>query len=442
MQFQYMVKKVKTNYAGYRDKITPLNESSFARFTDSLETLASNAGKYDCLAVCNEWLAYFKDQHLGAGISLEKGPGSDDEKRAFFKDAEKTHWTKEKLEQYLSKHKTDSIEGIWYTRTLIVGVVKDEQRSGNEFIGFMIKADSVNWMPQQVKLRVVKKNNDYLVSYYRSSNHSPVKVTANLRKDTLSFDDYGKFYKGGYPKLNIQTTNQNPSFSVLDQETALLTLPSFFIQHKAAVDSLLNLYKAKLEKTKHLIIDLRKNEGGSVYVFEKLIPYLYTNPILTEKVEVLATADNIRDAYEKEYPYFTDSMKISAKENVRQLKLHLNEYYPLYPAREIVFTEVMPNPARVSVIVNREVASAAELFLLQAKQSKKVKVFGDNSSGTIDYLDVSAIKFPCSIFSLVYPVARSMRLPEHPLDNIGIEPDVKIPAGVVDWVSFVQKYNL
>ena len=99
-------------------------------------------------------------------------------------------------------------------------------------------------------------------------------------------------------------------------------------------------------------------------------------------------------------------------------------------------------PKTVSVIINEYCASSTELFLLQAKQSSKVVIFGKHSAGAVDYSDAVTMKMPCELFSLRYSTSRTNRLPAEPLDNIGIRPDVAIPDNIVNWVEFVQlKYN-
>jgi C-terminal processing protease CtpA/Prc len=102
---------------------------------------------------------------------------------------------------------------------------------------------------------------------------------------------------------------------------------------------------------------------------------------------------------------------------------------------------VYKNPERVSFLVNKGTGSAAEMFLLEAKQSKKVKLYGTNSSGAVDYTEYVKILMPCKFYTLYYPACKSLRLPDYPLDNIGIKPDVEIPADTADWIDYVKKYK-
>jgi C-terminal processing protease CtpA/Prc len=98
-------------------------------------------------------------------------------------------------------------------------------------------------------------------------------------------------------------------------------------------------------------------------------------------------------------------------------------------------------PETISVLVNSNTISAAELFLISAKQSKKVMVFGENSSGGGDKLDAYPVSIGCDNVVIFIPI--SIRIGESykkPIDYIGIPPDIRIP-GRVDWIDFVLKYR-
>jgi C-terminal processing protease CtpA/Prc len=110
---------------------------------------------------------------------------------------------------------------------------------------------------------------------------------------------------------------------------------------------------------------------------------------------------------------------------------------------------IYPNPKRVGIIINERNASAAEQFLLRAKESKKVILFGNrNTKGVLDYSNCDFEDLPSGNYQLKWPQSRSRRLPEHPIDNIGIAPDVVIPFPETvqlydrldDWVYFVKEY--
>ncbi|MCX2432658.1 S41 family peptidase [Pedobacter sp. GR22-10] len=440
--FAFLTQRISKNYVGYTDKITPSNSKQFAKFTDSLQQIANRSNAYQCLSLCREWLDFFKDKHLAFGMAFDELNA--DSVRTFFSDEEKTKWTDSSFKSYLlqNKAKLDPVEGIWSTGIYEVGIVKDIKP--NQFIAFVLKADSVRWMPQQVKFRIMKKGGQYQTIYFSGGDHSEQHPALIKNADTLDFGFFKKWVKVPKP-LNATIEKEidlSPKFRVLNDETAIFEMPSFGkLDYVAPTAALIKKNESVLKNMKHLIIDLRNNSGGSVLVYEKLMPYLYTNPILKEGGYVLATAENIRDGYSKEYPEVSDSIRNVLKKNLMTLKAHEGELYKLYPVDTIKFNTVYKNPERISFLVNKNTGSAAELFLLEAKQSKKVKIYGENSSGTIDYVEVITTKMPCNFYTLYYPACKSFRLPDYPLDNIGIKPDVEIPDSVTDWIDFVKNHQ-
>jgi hypothetical protein len=444
--FSYLTNRITKNYVGYTDKVTPTNSQQFKKFTDSLQQVANQANQYKCLSLCREWLDFFKDKHIDFGMDF--GKLNADSVRIFFANEEKTSWTENTFRSYLKQDKTtlDSIEGIWNYGMYEIGIVKDNTKKNIEFIGFVIKADSVRWMPQQVKFKIGKNNNQYKTIYYSAGDHSVNYPALIKQNDVLDFGFLGKWVKGErkaktIPPAVYTEPDLMSSLKKLDDQTTLISLPSFNSKYKTRIDSLIERNKDNLANTKHLIIDVRDNSGGTTGCFEKIIPYLYTNPIHVDGGIVLATDDNIRDCYEKDYPYATAASKRTMKRNNKKLRAHVGELYELYKESTIKRSKVLKNPSRISILMNGNTASSGELFLLRAEQSKKVTLFGQNSSGCVDYGEMVIIHPPCKVFTLVYPVAKSFHAIKRPLDNIGITPQVKIEDNVTDWIDFVKKYK-
>ncbi|WP_175634233.1 S41 family peptidase [Pedobacter ghigonis] len=442
--FQYLVKKIEKNYVGFSDKVTPANKKRFQKFTDSLQKIADQSNPYKCLSISREWLAFFKDKHINFGMDFEKL--NPDSVKSFFADEEKTPWTENNFKNYLdaNKGKLDEIEGVWFSGIYKLGIVKD-QANKSLFIGFILKADGYRWDAQQIKLKITKTNKGYSTSNFKGGDHSEQFPILTKQNDTLDFGIFGKWYKGMHKTVQGPAATQvdySPKFKVANDTTSIFELPSFYsLDYIAQVDSLISANKPILTKTKHLIIDLRNNSGGSVLIYQKLIPYIYTNPILQEGGSVLATVENIRDGYSTEYPQMSDSIKSVFRKNLNRLKAHTGELYNLYPVDTIKLQTVLQNPARISFLVNKETGSAAELFLLEARQSTKVKLYGTNSAGVVDYTETVKATMPCPFYTLWYPACKSTRLPDFPLDNIGIKPDIEIPDTVQDWIEFVINYR-
>ena len=93
----------------------------------------------------------------------------------------------------------------------------------------------------------------------------------------------------------------------------------------------------------------------------------------------------------------------------------------------------------MAIIIHEGNGSTTEQFLLAARQSKKVKLYGTTTYGVLDISNMHYVPSPCSDFQLGYSLSRSMRLPDLAIDDVGIQPDFFIhrEVPVHDWIDFV-----
>jgi hypothetical protein len=448
--FNFMARKIKQNYVGYKYKIPNERKELFAKFTDSLIEVSKKTNLLNCLSVMQSWLNSFNDEHVY--VFMNNDSTAENIIRNFFSNTPQHNLSKKQFLSYLkiNKNRIDPIEGIWEdeNKNYTIGIIKKKKLNNKtQFVGFIIKADSVFWMPKQIKLIIEKNNLAYNTTAYYTGNHSTRKPIIHLAGNKLILDSgWNIFIKkdlneslSTISKPITQIDKNMPNFTVLDNNTCLLTVPSFSLVYKSHIDSLLLYYDTVLKKSLHLIIDLRNNGGGSVLCFEKIIPYLYTNPIITKGSSVLATEDNIRDYYALyDYPNISDSMKNVFKKEAEILKNHIGELYPLWPSDTLILNNIYTYPKTISILVNERCASSAELFLLKAKQSTKVKLYGKHTMGAVDYSDAVTASFPCPLYKIRYSSSISNRIPEQPIDNIGIIPDIEIEESESDWIKFVQ----
>jgi len=90
--------------------------------------------------------------------------------------------------------------------------------------------------------------------------------------------------------------------------------------------------------------------------------------------------------------------------------------------------------------VDKKCGSSTEKFVRDAKQSKNVKIMGTTTFGAVDYVSVMEFKIDCPDYSLYMPTVRMMRLPDYPIDNIGIQPDIFLDKFVNDWIKYAKDY--
>jgi C-terminal processing protease CtpA/Prc len=101
-------------------------------------------------------------------------------------------------------------------------------------------------------------------------------------------------------------------------------------------------------------------------------------------------------------------------------------FVSISPDKEINYPEVRTKPSKVVILIDAQVASSAEQFLLEARESSKVTFIGEKTFGALDYGDVRPFPLLTGNGTIWIPTSRSRRLPAHPIDGIGIQPDISV----------------
>jgi len=285
-----------------------------------------------------------------------------------------------------------------------------------------------------------------------------IKEAKTLTECTELLNEWLKFFRSGHTGIErltkktpvSQTTNinsqnfHNPYMEELNTTTLYLRIPSFGYGEKSAIDKVIADNKNKIFKMENLIIDLRNNGGGSDQSFAELLPLIYTNPVRTISTEFLSTVPNNQR--------FLDwSLNTDLDEDTRQWakniydKLHEKIGEFVNPFGEAVSIDrrdtVYKYPKNVGIIINERNGSTTEQFLLAAKQSKKVKLFGTTTFGALDISNMINIESPCKEFKLYYCQSRSMRIPGMVIDDVGLQPDFYLDKSIPQdkWVEFVNE---
>lgn len=93
--------------------------------------------------------------------------------------------------------------------------------------------------------------------------------------------------------------------------------------------------------------------------------------------------------------------------------------------------EPLQQPSRVAVLIDGRCGSSCEAFLLEARQSEKVRLIGRPTGGNLDYGNMFPHPLP-SGRTVWASTTRSRRLPENPIDDTGILPDVEMDPALFD----------
>jgi hypothetical protein len=224
-----------------------------------------------------------------------------------------------------------------------------------------------------------------------------------------------------------------------------IRLSSFQYANVIPLQELVQHNKKSIEQCKGMIIDIRGNGGGTDDVYQPLLPYILTNPLRIMSVEFFSTHTLIKGLRD----YAIQQIKTDSLNEVKKIDSGLKEYrdnmgkFVLYGDSKVLIDSIKiskKGPSQVIVLSDRRVGSAGENFLFSARQSKKVKIMGTPSMGVLDYGSIREFKFDCDNYELYLPTYRSTRLPNYPLDNIGIQPDIYLDESIKDWIDFAIKY--
>ncbi|MET0464618.1 MAG: S41 family peptidase [Chitinophagaceae bacterium] len=438
---------LKGNYAGYADKVNASNLKEFERFTrEHIQAIKKTKKRAHSYQLINDWLKFFKDEHLSMSVPFDTANGK------LAKDiaaVEKFSLTKISMSQ-LEKTPPSSIEGIYYTSdsSYKVAVVKSDD-GFRKYAGIILSAKAPEWKPGNVKFELIQRDqtNRFDVIWY-NRYHYP--IFGQLDFSTAnSFHTQG-WYKSNYKKETTVANSYNPLFEEektrnvffkqLDDQTSYIRISSFDASFIEEIDSVVKENTALLEKLPYMIIDVRGNGGGADISYRPLKRFMYTDPVKSVGVDLLATTYNIDvtlklinsiagmpDSEKKEYQ---DLMDKARKSNQRMFN-----FFP----DTTETSSAIPFPEKVAIVINGRCGSTTEQFLLEAKQSKKVRLFGTHTLGVLDYSNVRE-KQICGDFTVHYPTTRSRRLDiGQGIDNIGIIPDVMLDFNKTDWLKEVQK---
>lgn len=448
--YEWVKTTFEENDAGFQYALKAKGEQAYADHNKRIADKAQNAKTLaECTPLLYEWLRFFRSGHIAIKLNEPLPQDNTTTSSKQFPDWERYVIKTEDFKKYLDKKKPSDYEGIWETEPYKIGIKKE----GDKYIGFIVESGAETWTKGQVKLRF-STTGDKANSVFYMRDHSAVesgyvtmvgKNHLQIGNVTLSrayglTDDepkYAQYYKA------IQA--QQPYAEQLNETTFYVRIPSFNEGHKRSIDSVLKAANKKILATKNLIIDIRNNGGGSDASYSELIPYLYTNPIRGVGVEYLSTKLNnqrMLDFVNKPEYGFDDEGKKWAKESYDKLQNNLGRFVNLNENIVSIGTldTIYPYPQHVGIIINEANGSTAEQFLLEAKQSKKVKLFGVTTFGVLDISNMYFVDSPCKEFQLGYSLSRSMRIPDFTIDEKGIQPDYYLDKGIppYEWTDYVN----
>lgn len=452
--FEWMKTTFENNDAGFSYAIANKGQQAYDDHNKRiLEKVKFASTTSDCVTILYEWLKFFRSGHLGIDYTYPQGENvAPTVSAASFMNWEKLKVDMKKFEKELNSKKEPDYEGIWESPVYKIGIKK----VNSEYIGFIVESGADTWTKDQVKLRFEVSGKKAKSTFYMR-DHSAVEsdMVEMLGKNYLQLGNV--LLERVYPKYETEKhitdyfkmlDAEKPYIDELNATTLYFRIPTFSHLAKKEIDSVIAANKEKILKTENLIIDIRGGTGGSDRSYSEILPFLYTNPIRTVGLEMYSTPLNnqrmLEMATNPEYGLSEDDKK-EALEAYEKLNNNLGKFVNLGDNEDNVYIDefdtVYPYPKNVGIIINNRNGSTDEQFLLAAKQSKKVKLFGTTTRGVLDISNMYSVESPCNEFTLLYALSRSNRIPEFTVDDKGIQPDFYLDKGIPDyeWVNYVNR---
>ncbi|WP_421811622.1 S41 family peptidase [Flagellimonas sp.] len=448
--FNWVKKTFEENDAGFAYAISNKGEQAYQSHNeDFIQRIKEAENSKECLQSIKEWLTFFRSGHISLRMLGQNSEAKIDDKKIIqqYKDTESVAVDIEKFTQYLNSKKEVDYEGIWVSKPYRIGVKKIK----DEYVGFIIEADGVYWTKGQVKFKIKPDNSCvYYMQDHTKKDFPTTTLLGNnyLQAGFVTLQRAAPRYDSK-PEIDryfeVISTNK-PYFDIIDDHTGYLRIPTFSGSKKTIIDSVIAANKETILNSPNLIIDIRDNGGGSDRSFKELLPLLYTNPIRTVGVELLSTPLNnqrMLDFINNPIYDLDNEEKEWARAAFDKLETQLGSFVDLDSnvVNITTYDTIYPFPKKIGIIINENNGSTAEQFLLAAKQSKKVKLFGRTTAGVLDISNMYFVNSPCGELELGYCLSRSMRIPEMTIDDKGIQPDFYMDKTipVYQWIDFVAE---
>ncbi len=428
-----LIIKMESEYPGFKEK-TP-DKRMYDSFKDGLIIKSQNTVDSNCFELLNDYLSYFRDPH----VQLIQNNQSSDESPSTAKSSIKVNINLDDFYKYIAQS-NDELEGVWESTYYKVGIKKID----SEYQGFVIETSSQSWKANEIKFSLMQNEK---ANYYMG-NHSLNEGDYEIfDASILLFKSINAVFVKKSPKPRLTESEINSKldringfyFTKLTDRTSLLCISSFQDAYVEKIEKMVSDNKEAIENSENLIIDLRNNLGGTYDAYDEILPYILTNATRSVGTEFLATQTLIDDV---EAWFDDEAGKKMARAWITMFEGNIGKFVNVDSSdvseAEIKIAE--KSPKQIVVLANKLTASSGEAFVMEAKQSKKVKILGVPTYGAMDYGSATYFDFGCENYTIMLPTWRAMRLPDYPIDNIGIQPDIYLDKSVKDWVQFALDY--
>ena len=441
---QWVLSTFESNDAGYRNLIESGDTARLQSARAAVLALEDETSMDVCGETIEAYLASVRRGHFALEDLSPPEESQDGEDENAAEEAIRRRYQDAERMQPTSTRLADSalLSGVYAFADYRVDVVLTSVEPAT-YVGVVLSADSVYWTPGQVKFRLTDAGNGTFAADFRRRDHSTSDRRLARQLDPrrlwvggVVWEREGDTTKYRYDRAVTQQlqslTGDLPSIYNYDEETVVVRLPSMEDGFVPYVDSLVATHRSDLAHTRYLIVDVRGNGGGSDMTYYPLLPYVLTEPLVVQKefaFELLNTPTTrqwyvdalANGTFGEAFDDFLRSRLTLLPEPADGRFVDISEELQseLRPA-----PIEGPSPQRVGVLLDGEVGSSAEQFALDARQSWKVKLFGESTYGALDISNLVYADDPCGRYRLYYATSRTTRSAVVPIDGVGVQPDV------------------
>lgn len=256
---------------------------------------------------------------------------------------------------------------------------------------------------------------------------SPWLVTYKSDSQTREAEVKGIPISQYLPNLQIDTQYKESSFKVNGETIPLLDIPSF--AHGSGEDyrNFIDTFFEKYKNANYLVIDLRKNLGGSGTWGFFLLDYITASPYITSKRFDFKVSDILRDS------------QYSNKAGDKLQKAKNGTYLPI-GTKEIRRPQQKANQfrGRVFLLTSRYTYSAGEVTAAIFKYHKMGTIIGQETLGTEKFCsDPVPLQMPNTKLAVNLPLA-IYELPGKNPDR-GVVPDILTVYSIADYQNQKDK---
>ena len=439
--FNFVSTTVEENSASYQHQVVELGGlERYNKFKKELTILSKNYNtQKECSGLLALYLSFINDSHQWVSLTNPYYP---------FKTFNDTIAVKKFLNENVENYPlvdaevlNKNMEGNWISTGGLKIQIQKNNTKGRSYVGLM--RDAVSYYAKEGDVRIdFYETAEGLKAILWDYGLKPTIYPVELKDGILKFGRAFIFVNNeeDVAKKEPFELDKKTYFKKLNDETNYLRIHSFDYYNKKNIDSILLQKHQQLTTTKNLIIDIRNNPGGTDLAYQNILKYIfdktsYKNPLASS---VWGSKDNFK-SYE-ETVYFGAENKqdsLEYEKEFQELAKYKGTFEPLNFDIEKI-DEIFPFPKKVFIITNRNNASTAEGFVINALKSGKVTTIGENTGGVMSYAEWRRVDIPD--FPAWISVTRKKVQTENNVvyEKKGLPPNInieEIPES--EWIDYI-----